>query len=45
MIQVMRGVMLRGAGWEELYRNALVMTAMGITLIFISILRFKKRVG
>ena len=45
MIQVMRGVILRGAGFEELYRNALVMTAMGVTLIVISVLRFKKRVG
>jgi ABC-2 type transport system permease protein len=45
MIQVMRGVILRGAGLEDLSRGALVMFLMGVALIGASALRFRKKIG
>jgi ABC-2 type transport system permease protein len=45
MIQVMRGVILRGAGFEELSRNALAMLVMSVALIGVSALRFRKKIG
>ncbi len=45
MIQVMRGVVLRGAGLEDLYPHALVMLAMGIAVLGWSVFRFQKRLS
>jgi ABC-2 type transport system permease protein len=45
MIDAARGVILRGAGWQELWLNAVVLSAMSATVIALAALRFKKRVS
>ncbi|MBV8230859.1 MAG: ABC transporter permease, partial [Planctomycetaceae bacterium] len=45
MIDAARGVILRGAGWAELWPNALVLWGMALASITLSALRFKKQVG
>jgi ABC-2 type transport system permease protein len=43
MIDTARGVILRGAGWNELWVNAVVLSAMAVAVIALAALRFKKR--
>jgi len=45
MIDTFRGVILRGAGIMELWQNALVLTVMGVTVLWISARRFGKMTG
>jgi ABC-2 type transport system permease protein len=45
MIDAARGVILRGAGWAELWMNALVLTGMAVAVITLAAFRFKKRVS
>ena len=45
MIDAARGVILRGAGWRELWPNALVLSGMAVGVITLAALRFKKRVS
>jgi ABC-2 type transport system permease protein len=45
MIDAARGVILRGAGWKELWLNALVLSVMAFVVITLAALRFKKRVS
>jgi ABC-2 type transport system permease protein len=45
MIDAARGVILRGAGWAELWPNALVLWAMSVGAISFSSFLFRKRVG
>jgi len=45
LIEVSRGIILRGAGFFDLWKQALVLTIMSVALIIISALRFHKRVG
>jgi ABC-2 type transport system permease protein len=45
MIDVSRGVILRGAGWAELWPSALMLSAMGVVSLAVSAVLFKKRVG
>ncbi len=45
MIDSARGVILRGAGWQELWPNALVLTGMATALLVVAALSFKKRVA
>lgn len=45
MIDASRGVILRGAGWAELWLNALVMWGMALFAIVASSLTFQKRVS
>ncbi len=45
LIQISRGIILRGAGFFELWPQALVLTIMSFTLVITSALRFRKRVG
>lgn len=42
MIQIARGVILRGAGLEQLWLNGLVLFAMGSGLLLLAAKRFKK---
>lgn len=41
-IRILRGIILRGAGFKELWPNALCLALMGIALITISTRRFRK---
>lgn len=43
MIDAARGVILRGAGWRELWPHAAVLWAMGLVVLTVSTLRFHKR--
>ncbi len=43
MIDVSRGVILRGAGWRELWLNALVLWGMAAGFITLATIRFRKR--
>jgi ABC-2 type transport system permease protein len=45
MIDAARGVILRGAGWNELWMNAVVLTGMAVAVIALAAVRFKKRVS
>ena len=45
MIDVSRGVILRGAGWEELRQHALVLSGMALVLLVLSMTRFRKRLS
>jgi ABC-2 type transport system permease protein len=43
MVDAARGVILRGAGWAELGRNALVLWMMATLSLSISAKRFRKQ--
>jgi ABC-2 type transport system permease protein len=45
MIDAARGVILRGAGWRELWPNALILSGMAVAVIAVAAFKFKKRVG
>lgn len=45
LIDAARGVILRGAGWRELWLHAVVLTGMGLIVLVYSTLRFRKRLG
>jgi ABC-2 type transport system permease protein len=44
MIDASRGVILRGAGWRELWPHALVLTGMAALVLVYSCMKFQKRV-
>jgi ABC-2 type transport system permease protein len=43
LIDAARGVILRGAGWEELWPHALVLWGMGVAIFGLSMVMFHKR--
>jgi ABC-2 type transport system permease protein len=43
LIDAARGVILRGAGWQELWPHAAVLWGMALVIIALSVLRFRKR--
>jgi drug efflux transport system permease protein len=45
MIDAARGVIIRGAGWRELWPNAAVLSGMAVLVIGVAAFRFKKRVS
>jgi ABC-2 type transport system permease protein len=45
LIDAARGVILRGAGWAELWEHAAVLWGMAVLIISFSALRFRKRLG
>ncbi len=45
LIDAARGVILRGAGWPELWKHALVLWGMALIALTVSSLNFRKRVG
>jgi ABC-2 type transport system permease protein len=40
---IIRGIMLRGAGWPELWDQAAALLALGSVLLGLSVLRFHKK--
>lgn len=44
-IEILRGIILRGAGWHALWDEALVLLSLGVLFMVVSALRFKKRLG
>ena len=45
LIQIFRGVILRGAELQDLWRQGLILTGMSILMITIAALRFRKKAG
>jgi ABC-2 type transport system permease protein len=45
LIDAARGVILRGAGWSELWPHSVVLWAMGVASFALAMLRFHKRLG
>jgi len=44
-IRILRGIVLRGAGFHQLWVNGLVLAAVGGALLFLSVVRFRKTIG
>jgi ABC-2 type transport system permease protein len=44
-IELMRAIILRGAGFLEFWRNLLVLAVMGAALFSLCALRFKRKIG
>ena len=44
-IKIMRMVLLKGAGWKEVYTMVLILAGIGIALLSISVNRYKKTTG
>ena len=45
LIDAARGVILRGAGWRELWLHGVVLWSMGLVLFVASMLSFRKRLA
>jgi len=45
LIEITRGIILRGAGFRDLWVQAAVLTAMSIVLILVSAVRFRSQVA
>jgi ABC-2 type transport system permease protein len=45
MIDAARGVILRGAGWSELWLHSMVLWAMGIASFILAAMKFRKRLS
>ena len=44
-LEILRGIILRGAGWPELWRQAIILLLLGIGIMTIAVARFQKRLG
>lgn len=44
-IEILRGIILRGAGWLALWDEALVLLGFAVVFVVLSTVRFKKRLG
>jgi len=42
-LEILRGIILRGAGWAELWQQTLILAVLGVTILAIAITRFHKR--
>jgi ABC-2 type transport system permease protein len=45
LIDAARGVILRGAGWSELWVHAVVLWTMGIAMFALAMFKFEKRLS
>jgi ABC-2 type transport system permease protein len=45
LIDASRGVILRGAGWAELWPNAVVLWGMAVGMVVVSAVKFRKRLA
>jgi len=44
-LEILRGIILRGAGWAALWDETLILLGFGVLFMVVSALRFKKRLG
>jgi len=44
-LEILRGIILRAAGWPELWRQSLILLGMGVAILAIAAARFQKRLG
>jgi ABC transporter DrrB family efflux protein len=42
-LEILRGIIIRGAGWSELWRQSLILGVIGVAVIAVATLRFQKR--
>jgi ABC transporter DrrB family efflux protein len=42
-LEILRGIIIRGAGWAELWRQSLILGVIGVAVIAVATLRFQKR--
>lgn len=45
LIDIFRAIILRGAGFSALWKHTVILSAMGVVLITVSSIRFRKKVG
>lgn len=45
LIDIFRAIILRGAGFSSLWKQTLILSVMGVILITVSSIRFRKKVG
>jgi ABC-2 type transport system permease protein len=43
-LRILRGILLKGAGWEALWPDALTLVGFAVVLVSIATLRFQKSV-
>ena len=43
-LEVMRGILLKGVGWETLWREAMMLVGFAAGLVGLSVLRFRKSI-
>ena len=44
-INILRGIILRGAGFQDLFVDIVVLTSMALALFLIAVVKFKKQVS
>jgi ABC-2 type transport system permease protein len=44
-LEIVRGIFLKGAGVQELWQQALALLGIGVTILTLSVLRFRKTLG
>lgn len=44
-LEILRGIILRGAGWPELWRQTFILLGMGCGILAVAAARFQKRLG
>jgi ABC-2 type transport system permease protein len=45
LVDAARGVILRGAGWRDLWSHAVMLCGMAIAVMTLSTIRFQKKVS
>jgi ABC-2 type transport system permease protein len=45
LIQIFRGIILRGAELQDLWQQGLILALMSVAMITVSALRFRKKTG
>ena len=43
-IEILRGIIIRGAGWSSVWNEAAVLTGIGVFILGLSTLRFRKKI-
>lgn len=44
-LEILRGIIIRGAGWSELWRQVFILIGLGAVILSIAAARFQKRLG
>ena len=44
-IQILRGIILRNAGFQDLWINGVILACMGLGVLTVATLRFRKNLG
>lgn len=44
-LEILRGIIIRGAGWAEVWKQTLILLVMGVVILAVAASRFRKRLG